>query len=225
MENLTTKEKLFRQELIENNLGLVHACANRFRNRGVEYDDLYQAGCVGLIKAADGFDESMGYSFSTYAFPVIMGEIKRIFRDGGAVKIGRAMKEKMRQAKKVRDDFVSKHSFEPTVSQVAEIMKIDVASAAEILTASMPIMSLTTDDESETRQLDIPVSPPDDEVSDHLALEQTMKLLSEDEKKLIEFRYFQGLTQTKTAEAMGISQVQVSRKEKKILLQMRKMLI
>ena len=85
-----------RESLISDNLGLVHSCANRFRGRGVEYDDLFQAGCVGLIKAADGFDPSRGFAFSTYAVPVILGEIRRIFRDGGTVKVGRAMKEKRR---------------------------------------------------------------------------------------------------------------------------------
>lgn len=87
-----------RESLISDNLGLVHSCANRFRGRGVEYDDLFQAGCVGLIKAADGFDPSRGFAFSTYAVPVILGEIRRIFRDGGTVKVGRAMKEKARNA-------------------------------------------------------------------------------------------------------------------------------
>ncbi|MBQ6625536.1 MAG: sigma-70 family RNA polymerase sigma factor [Clostridia bacterium] len=213
-----------REELIENNLGLVHACANRFRNRGVEYDDLYQAGCVGLIKAADGYDDSLGYSFSTYAFPVIMGEIKRIFRDGGTVKIGRAMKEKIRNAKQIKDDFTLKNGYEPTVSQMAELMGVDVAEAAEILTASMPIISLTSEDENESRQLDIRVESPDESISEKLALEQTVSSLCEEDKKLIEFRYFKGLTQSKTAQLLGISQVQVSRKEKKILLEMRKRL-
>ena len=85
-----------REKLISENLGLVHSCANRFKNRGIEYDDLFQAGCVGLIKAADGFNDSLGFQFSTYAVPAILGEIKRIFRDGGAVKVSRALKEKAR---------------------------------------------------------------------------------------------------------------------------------
>ena len=85
-----------RNSIVEKNLGLVHSCAKRFTGRGVEYDDLFQAGCVGLIKAADNFDESRGFSFSTYAVPVILGEMKRIFRDGGTVKVGRAIKDKSR---------------------------------------------------------------------------------------------------------------------------------
>ena len=94
-----------RNKLVENNLGLVHSCANRFRGRGTEYDDLFQAGCVGLIKAADNFDESRGFSFSTYAVPVILGEIRRIFRDGGTVKVGRAIKEKSRAALKKKEAY------------------------------------------------------------------------------------------------------------------------
>ena len=92
-----------RSEIIENNLGLVHSCANRFRGRGVEYDDLFQAGCVGLVKAADGFDHSRGVRFSTYAVPVILGEIKRIFRDGGSVKVSRTLKELSVKAGRIRE--------------------------------------------------------------------------------------------------------------------------
>lgn len=217
METKTVK----REEIISNNLGLVHACANRFRGRGVEYDDLFQAGCVGLVKAADGFDQTLGYNFSTYAFPVIMGEIKRIFRDSGTIKVGRAMKEKIRVANKLKEEFVLENGCEPTVGQMAQMMGTDTASAAEILTVSMPIMSLTVSDEEESRQLDVPVAPPDEEISDKLALKQTMDNLEEKDRRLIELRYYKGYTQSKTAQILGISQVQVSRKEKKILLRMR----
>lgn len=218
-------ESLKREEIIENNLGLVHACANRFRGRGVEYDDLFQAGCVGLIKAADGFDETRGFNFSTYAFPVIMGEIKRIFRDSGTVKVGRAMKEKIRLVNKLKEDFSLKNGVEPTVSQLAQMMNMDISSTAEILAASMPIMSLTVQDDEESRQLDVPTPSPDEEIADKLALRQTMENLNEDDRKLIFLRYYEGYTQSKTAQALGISQVQVSRKEKKILLRMRNSLI
>ena len=218
-------ETVKREETIKNNLGLVHACANRFRGRGVEYDDLFQAGCVGLVKAADGFDETLGYNFSTYAFPVIMGEIKRIFRDSGTIKVGRAMKEKIRLANKLKEEFVLENGFEPTVSQMAQMMGTDVASAAEILTASLPIMSLTVNDDEESRQLDVPVAPPDEDISEKLALKQTMENLEEKDRRLIELRYINGYTQSKTAQILGISQVQVSRKEKKILLKMRNSLV
>ena len=103
-----------RERQIRENLGLVHTVANRFRGRGIEYDDLYQSGCVGLIKAVDRFDPTLGYAFSTYAVPVIIGEIKRLFRDGGAVKVSRALKEKALHAARLREDFLRREGREPT---------------------------------------------------------------------------------------------------------------
>lgn len=214
-----------RSRMIEENIGLVHSCANKFRGRGVEYDDLFQAGCVGLVKAADGFDEERGFSFSTYAVPVILGEIKRIFRDGGTVKVSRAMKEKIRFALKEKEKLTEQLGYEPTVSQLAEKLGMSVTETAELLTASMPAMSLTGDDENSGRELDIPVEAPEERISEIISLHQTLDLLEEDERQIINLRYFKGLTQSKTAEALGISQVQVSRKEKKILLKMRKKLL
>ena len=214
-----------REETIKNNIGLVNACANRFKGRGVEYDDLFQAGCVGLIKAADGFDETLGYNFSTYAFPVIMGEIKRIFRDSGTIKVSRAMKEKIRAANRIKEEFIYKNGVEPTVSQLAQMMNIDVTSMAEILSASMPVMSLTVESEEESRQIDVPIPSPDEDISDKLALRQTMEKLDEKDRVLIDLRYYRGLTQSKTAQILGISQVQVSRLEKKILQRLKNSLL
>ena len=211
--------------MIEDNIGLVHSCANKFRGRGVEYDDLFQAGCVGLIKAADGFDEERGFSFSTYAVPVILGEIKRIFRDGGTVKVSRAMKEKIREVLKIKEKITEQTGIEPTVGQLAEKMNMSLAETAELLTASMPAMSLTGDDENSGRELDIPVEAPEEQISEKLALRQTLQSLEEEERKIIELRYYKGFTQSKTAEILNLSQVQISRKEKKILMKMRKKLI
>lgn len=211
--------------MIEENIGLVHSCANKFRGRGVEYDDLFQAGCVGLVKAADGFDEDRGFSFSTYAVPVILGEIKRIFRDGGTVKVSRSMKEKIRFALKEKEKLTEQLGYEPTVSQLAEKLGISVTETAELLTASMPALSLTGDDENAGREFDIPVDAPEERMTEIISLHQTLDLLEEDERQIINLRYFKGLTQSKTAEELGISQVQVSRKEKKILLKMRKKLL
>lgn len=214
-----------RENLINENFGLVHACANKFRGRGVEYDDLYQAGCVGLVKAADNFDASRGFAFSTYAVPVILGEIRRIFRDGGAVKIGRSLKEKARNAMKVRDALSLELGREPTVSELAERLGTDIASAAELITVSMPTVSLTcSDDEKNGGQLDIPTLPPEEEISEKLSLKTVLEELGERDRTLIELRYFKGLTQVKTAAALGMSQVQVSRREKAILTQLRKKL-
>lgn len=212
-----------RNKRVESNLGLVHACANRFRGRGVEYDDLFQAGCVGLIKAADNFDETRGFSFSTYAVPVILGEIKRIFRDGGTVKIGRAIKEKSRIAMKKKEETALLLGREPTVSELSEILGTDVAETAMLLNASMPAVSLTSGEEGEN-QLDIPVDSPENEISDFLGLRQVIFSLEEQDKSIIELRYYKGLTQQKTADLLGMTQVQVSRREKTILGLIRKKL-
>lgn len=212
-----------RNEMVESNLGLVHSCANRFRGRGVEYDDLFQAGCIGLIKAADNFDETRGFSFSTYAVPVILGEIRRIFRDGGSIKIGRAIKEKSRNAVKRKEEIAVTLGREPTVSELAESLGLDITETAMLLNASMPAMSLTAGEEGD-EQLDIPVESPENEISDFLALRQVLATLDERDRKMIELRYYGGLTQSKTAQRLGMTQVQVSRREKAVLEMIRKKL-
>lgn len=217
------EEKSRRNELVEKNLGLVHACANRFRGRGAEYEDLFQAGCVGIIKAADNFDPSRGFSFSTYAVPVILGEIRRIFRDSGSVKVGRALKERSRAAMKRREEIASSLGREPTVTELAQVLGIETAEAAMLINASMPVISLTVGEEN-GEQLDIPVQSPEDEVSDLLALRQAVESLDERDRKMIEMRYYDGLTQSATAAALGMTQVQVSRREKAVLLILRKKL-
>ena len=213
-----------RSELINSNFGLVHSCANKFRGRGVEYDDLFQAGCVGLVKAADNFDSSRGFAFSTYAVPVILGEIRRIFRDGGTVKIGRALKEKSRNAVRIREQMALESGRDVTITELAEKLQVSVSEAAELITVSMPAISLTVDDENGRSELDIPTDSPEEEISEKLTLEAVISSLEEKERRLIELRYFKGLTQVKTANELGMSQVQVSRKEKAILLKMRKMM-
>lgn len=217
------EEKISRNELVEKNLGLVHSCANRFRGRGAEYDDLFQAGCVGLIKAADNFDESKGFAFSTYAVPVILGEIKRIFRDGGSVKIGRAIKEKSRNAVKRKEEISVKLGREPTISELADSLGIDITEAAMLLNASMPALSLTSGEEGD-EQTDIPVESPENRISDFLALRQVIETLDEKDKRMIELRYYSGFTQAKTAARLGMTQVQVSRREKAVLEIIRKKL-
>lgn len=218
-----TETKISRNEMIEKNLGLVHSCANKFRGRGAEYDDLFQAGCVGLIKAADNFDESRGFSFSTYAVPVILGEIKRIFRDGGSVKVGRALKEKSRNAMKTKEEISLKLGREPTVSELAEKLGLEAAEAAMLLNASVPALSLTSGEEGEN-QIEIPVDSPENEISDLIALRQVIETLDERDRKMIELRYYGGLTQSKTAQKLGMTQVQVSRREKAVLEMIRKKL-
>lgn len=211
-----------RNQFIEQNIGLVHACAGRFKGRGVEYEDLFQAGCVGLCKAADGFDESKGFAFSTYAVPTILGEIRRIFRDGGTVKVGRSLKEKARHVLHTQETLTAQFGREPTISELAQEIGCDTAQTAFLLNAALPAVSLTFESEEEQMQADIPVPSPDTQIEDTLSLYTTLDALNEKERKLIELRFFKGLTQTQTAEILHISQVQVSRKEKAILQKMRR---
>lgn len=209
-----------RDKKITENIGLVHSIANRFRNRGADYDDLFQAGCVGLIKAVDNFDESKGFAFPTYAVPVIMGEIKRIFRDGGAIKISRSLKEKSIKVQAMRDKFLSKNLREPTVSELASLSGYDVEELSEILNIINPVVSINMLTEEGSEEIDIPVDD-SDKMFDRLSLEQVMTTLTETERLLIEYRFYQGKTQCETAKILNVSQVQVSRKEKAILLKMR----
>ncbi len=206
------------QALVSENLGLVHACANRFRGRGVEYEDLYGAGCVGLVKAAGGFDDTLGYRFSTYAVPAILGEIKRLFRDGGSVKIGRAAKEKMRRLLEIQERLTRTLGREPGIGEIAAAAQTDVSEAAALLSAGLPVLSLTLE-ENETA--DIPVPAADERITDRMDLARAMETLSPEERALVTLRYEKNLTQTVTAQRLGMTQVQVSRKEKQILLKLR----
>lgn len=213
-----------RDELILNNLGLVGSCASRFIGKGIDYEDLYSSGCVGLIKAADGFDENLGFAFSTYAVPSILGEIRRLFRDGGAVKISRTLKEKARELQFVKEELEKQLGVEPTISEIAEKMGISVSETAQLLCISQPVVSLTSEDDNE-KQIDIPADDEYSPIDDRLSIEQILNCLNENDRKLIRLRYFDGLTQSKTANILGVSQVQVSRREKIILSDMRKRLI
>ena len=208
------------------NIGLVHACAKRFKGRGLEYDDLFQAGCVGLVKAADNFEEERGLCFSTYAVPVIMGEIRRLFRDGGAIKVGRTLKELSWKVSRERDRFCQREQREPTVGELAELMGISPEEVAEALNAALPIVSLTRyDDDEEDSQMDIAVPAPDEALTDRLALRQVLDSLPERDRRLITLRYLQHKTQQVTAEQLGMTQVQVSRRERVILSEMRRKMI
>ncbi|MCM1133142.1 MAG: sigma-70 family RNA polymerase sigma factor [Ruminococcus flavefaciens] len=216
-------ESELKQPLAEENLGLVHLCANRFRGRGIEYEDLYSAGCLGLLKAVKAFDSGRGVKFSTYAVPVILGEIKRLFRDGGSVHVSRSLKDLSMKLQKICSGFAQLNGREPTISELAEITGESEADIAEALCASQPLISLTASDDD--GQLDVPVEAPDENIVDMLALRQIMCGLSEDDRMLIELRYFRNLTQSKTAQILGTTQVQVSRREKKLLAYMRKELL
>ena len=210
-----------RENLVRENIGLVHACAKRFRGRGAEYDDLFQAGCLGLVKAAERFDESRGVRFSTYAVPVILGEMRLLFREGGALKVGRALKELSARAAKETADFSGREGRAPTVNELAGLLGVEPAEAAEAVGASQRPLSLTADEEEGGGQTDIAVEPEEEALAETLSLRQVVTELSAQDRRLIFLRYFRSRTQTETANELGMTQVQVSRREKKILGELR----
>lgn len=212
-----------RDQKISENLGLVHACAKRFKARGIEYDDLYQAGCLGLIKAVDGFDESRGVKFSTYAVPVILGEMRRLFRDGGSVKVGRALKELSLKANRFTADFSAREGRTPTLSELAQALGVETAQAAQAVNAGQRSLSLTSEEE-DGGQIDVIVEAEDEKIAELLSLKQVVGELEPRDRSIIVFRYFRSQTQTQTAQALGMTQVQVSRREKVILQKLRTML-
>lgn len=219
-------DKTRRSAFIEKNLGLVHSCAGRFRGRGIEYDDLYSAGCMGLIKAYDGFDEGRGVCFSTYAVPVILGEIKKLFRDGGTVKVSRSIKELGLRINAARERHLKLSGSEPTVAQLAEELGETPEAVALAIRAAMPAMSLTPEgDEEGDRQMDIPVESPEEELADKIGLDEVLESLPEQDRKLIQLRFYGNRTQSDTARILNTTQVQISRRERKILQWMRTRLL
>ena len=213
-----------RDKLVEDNLGLVHSCCQKFKNRGIEYDDLFSSGCMGLIKAIDNFNPDYGLQLSTYAVPVILGEIKQLFRNGGAVKVSRSLKELSMKINKTSNDFQLKHNRPPTVGELAKILETTKEKINEALNATRLPLSLTTDDEDDIKELDLPCDDEVEMLTEKLALKQVISQLDTTDKKIIELRYYKHQTQTQTAKVLNMTQVQVSRREKKILMFMRQKL-
>ena len=211
-----------RGEFIQKNLGLVHCCAGRFRGRGIEYEDLYAAGCLGLVKACDGFDSSRGLCFSTYAVPVILGEIKKLFRDGGTVKVSRTLKELGLKINAERERALKKTGTEPSVTQLAEALGTTPEQVALAIRASLPALSLTpVESEDSGKEWDIPVDSPEEILSERISLNEVMNKLSPQDRLLIKLRFFGGKTQSETVRVLKTTQVQISRRERKILKWMR----
>lgn len=211
-----------KQEIAKANLGLVHACAKRFKGRGIEYDDLFSAGCVGLLKAINNFDRDRGIKLSTYAVPVILGEIKQLFRDSGTVKVSRSLKELSLKASKISDEYLRQHGEEITVNKLAEILETEPDRVVQALNASrLPVSLNNLDRDGDEYVTDIPVDSVEEKLSEIISLRQAVKDLEEEDKKLIILRYYKHMTQTQTAKVLNISQVQVSRREKKILANLR----
>lgn len=206
--------------LVTENMGLVHLCARRFMGRGIDYEDMVQAGCLGLVKAAGNFDPGRGLRFSTYAVPVILGEIRRLFRDGGAMRVSRGLRELAQQAQKVSERLDDELGRAPTVGEIAQELDVTPQRAALALGALRRPLSLTGGEEGE--QLEIPVEAPEEQTAERLTLYAIIEGMEGRDRELIRCRYFRGMTQAKTAQELGMTQVQVSRREKKLLEYMRR---
>lgn len=214
-----------RDKTVENNLGLVHACCKRFKNHGIEYDDLFSAGCLGLVKAVDRFNPDLGLQLSTYAVPVILGEIKGLFRESGTVKVSRSLKELSLKITKASSEFENKNQRCPTVSELAKILDTTVEKINDALNSAKIPLSLTAEnDDDENRQIDLPQEDTIDKLTEKLAVKQVLKELDNMDRKIIELRYYMHKTQTETAKELNMTQVQISRREKKILTFMRQKL-
>lgn len=210
-----------REAFISDNLRLVGHLCRRFCGRGIEYDDLYQAGCVGLVKAADAFDDSLGFRFSTYAVPVVLGEIRRLFRDGGSIKVSRSLKELSLKINREKILFENEFGTEPTVLQIAEKLGVSAEEVAEALDAARPALSLTAAFDDGENQTDVPVVSGVQALDDKLLLQSAVLRLEPKEQLLVRLRFFEQLTQNETAKRLGTTQVGVSRAEKKILSKLR----
>ncbi len=215
---------LERDRFLADNMGLVHSCCKHFQGKGIEYEDMFQAGCIGLIKAYDGFKEELGFCFSTYAVPVILGEIKRMFRDGGSVKVSRSVKELSLKIRAECERAQKRGENEPSVATLAERLSVSPEEITEALCATQPTVSLTYESEDEIKELDLAVNDNGDMLTDRLLLEDLLSRLPTKDSKLIKLRYFEGKTQQETALALSMTQVQISRSEKKILGHLREML-
>ncbi|HJC51241.1 MAG TPA: SigF/SigG family RNA polymerase sporulation sigma factor [Candidatus Anaerostipes avistercoris] len=220
-----------REKIVVDNMGLIWSVVKRFTNRGYDPEDLFQIGSIGLMKAVDKFDLSYDVKFSTYAVPMITGEIKRFLRDDGMIKVSRSLKENAYKIRQAMESFSMEHQREATLDELAQKMNLAREEIVVAMEANKDVESLHQPtyqgDGSEILLMDrIPREENEEErVLNHVILEESMKELAPEEKKLIEYRYFQGKTQQEIAGILHISQVQVSRLEKKILRRMREQMI
>ncbi|MGN1043487.1 MAG: sigma-70 family RNA polymerase sigma factor [Acutalibacteraceae bacterium] len=213
--------------VIEEHLGLVHLCCQRFRKRGIDYEDIFQSGCIGLTKAAKNFDCTKGVVFSTYAVPVILGEIKSLFRENRALKISRKIKELEIKINYERENFLKVHEREPSVSELSELLNIDCEQIIEALESSRALISLDSplnDSDDNKAYPEIPVEFDDEKISTRVSLIEILKTFEKRDKNLIFLRFFKGATQSNTAKELGMTQVQVSRREKVLLKMIREKL-
>lgn len=214
------------ERLVERNSGLIWSVARRFFGRGVDADDLYQLGCVGFLKAIEGFDEAYGTQFSTYAVPKISGEIRRFLRDDGAIKVSRTIKEQAVTIRTARNDLEQRLGRAPTLSEIAEATGIPPEDIAVAETATGPTESLQREsgDGGFTLENVLGDYGEEERVIEQVSLKEAIKKLPEKEQQVISLRYYHGLTQDKASRVVGVSQVQVSRLEKRAIEKLRSLL-
>ena len=214
------------EALVTENAGLIWSVARRFQGRGAEMDDLYQLGCLGFLKAVEGFDPAFGTQFSTYAVPKIAGEIRRFLRDDGAVKVSRTIKEQAATIKTVRNTLTNVLGREPTVGEIARQTGFSPEEIAMAETATAATESIQRQTGEEGFSLEDVLADPDseDRMLERIALNQAIEKLPERDALVIKLRYFHALTQQRVAKILNVSQVQVSRIEKKALAQLRELM-
>lgn len=219
-------DKQAAETLIKENSGLIWSVARRFFGRGTEADDLYQLGCVGFLKAIDGFDESFGTQFSTYAVPKISGEIRRFLRDDGSVKVSRSIKEQAQKIKSVRTDLEQRFGREPLLSEISAETGLTPEEIAFAETATGPAESLQreTGEDGFTLEHVLTDLNGEERMIEQVSLRYAIEQLPEKEKKTIYLRYFHGMTQESASRVLGVSQVQVSRLERRAVDKLRKVL-
>lgn len=222
IEKAKTGDNAAKERIISENTNLIKSIVKRYLNKGVEYDDLFQLASMGLLKAINGFDEGYGVRFSTYAVPMIAGEIKRFMRDDGSIKVSRTIKAAAKQINAYVEEYTAEHGTQPTIKHVAEKFKMPPSEVVFTMGSSrMPVSIYAQGDykDEKSKLLLDTLSSQDDqeEMLDVLELRSAINGLSERDKKVIMLRYFRDMTQTEVAESLGVSQVQVSRIESRIM--------
>ncbi len=215
--------------LVENNIRLIKSIVRRYLYKGTEFDDLFQLGAIGFLKAVNGFDESFGVRFSTYAVPMIAGEIKRFLRDDGYIKVSRSLKSRAREIRRFMDEYAMQHDAQPSIRCICEKFAIDESEAVmalECMRAPVSLYSKGEYKDEETAELveRIPCGEDAEDALDKMQLRHAVADLPERERKIIILRYFRGMTQTEVARIIGVSQVQISRIENRVIATLRKKL-
>lgn len=221
-------DKEARERLVTDNIGLVYSVARRFLNRGYELEDLFQIGCIGLIKSIDKFDITYDVKFSTYAVPMITGEIKRFLRDDGMIKVSRTLKENAMKIRQAQEKFIYENGREPTLMEVSEVTELTKEEIVEALDANVEVDSIyRTIYQSEGSDIQLldrleEKQNENEHVLNKMTIGALMEQLEDREREIILLRYFEEKTQTEIAKLLGVSQVQISRIEKKVLAKLRR---